>query len=45
MAAARCVQTAFVRFCHPALIAQCADEVGPTLEQMIDFLLAGLRAR
>ncbi|ACL59248.1 TetR family transcriptional regulator [Methylobacterium nodulans] len=45
MAAARCVHTAFVRFCHPALIAQCADEVGPTLDEMLDFLLAGLRAR
>ncbi|MGY2047170.1 TetR family transcriptional regulator [Methylobacterium sp. JK268] len=45
MVAARCVHTAFVRFCHPALIAQCADEVGPTLDEMIDFLLAGLKAR
>jgi AcrR family transcriptional regulator len=45
MVAARCVHTAIVRFCHPALIAQCADEVGPTLEEMTEFLLAGLRAR
>ncbi|MFE1601157.1 TetR/AcrR family transcriptional regulator [Methylobacterium sp. ID0610] len=45
MAAARCVHAAFVRFCHPALIAQCADEAGPTLDEMIAFVLAGLRAR
>ncbi|GJE03200.1 TetR/AcrR family transcriptional regulator [Methylobacterium isbiliense] len=44
MVAARCVHAAIVRFCHPALIAQCADEAGPTLEQMTAFLLAGLRA-
>lgn len=43
--AARCIQAAIVRFCHPALIAQCANEVGPTIDQMIDFLLAGLGAK
>ncbi|WP_132256076.1 TetR family transcriptional regulator [Methylobacterium segetis] len=43
-AAARCVQTAIVRFCHPALIAQCADREQPTVDEMIDFLLTGLRA-
>jgi AcrR family transcriptional regulator len=40
--AARCVQTAFIRFCHPALIVQCADEPGPGLDEMIAFLLRGL---
>ncbi|AWN40225.1 TetR family transcriptional regulator [Methylobacterium durans] len=41
-AAARCVQTAIVRFCHPALIAQCADREQPTIDEMTDFLLTGL---
>jgi AcrR family transcriptional regulator len=41
--AARCFQVALIRFCHPALLVQCADEPGPTLEQMTDFALAGLR--
>lgn len=45
MVAARCVHSAIIRFCHPALIAQCADEAGPTLDEMTDFLLAGLRTR
>lgn len=45
LAAARCVQTAFVRFCHPALIVQCADEPGPTVEQMTTFILHGLGHR
>jgi hypothetical protein len=30
------------RFFHPQLIAECADKPGPTLDQMIDFVLAGL---
>ena len=42
--AAQCVGTAFIRFCHPMLIAQCADKPGPTLDQMIDFIIAGLKA-
>jgi len=45
VAAARCVQTAFVRFCHPALIVQCADEPGPTVAQMTAFILRGLGHR
>jgi AcrR family transcriptional regulator len=40
--AALCVSTAMVRFFHPQMIAQCADKPGPTLDQMIDFILAGL---
>lgn len=43
MVAARCVHSAIVRFCHPALIVQCADEPGPGIEDMIAFLLRGLR--
>ena len=42
-AAALCTCTAMVRFFHPQLIAECADKPGPTLDQMIDFVIAGLR--
>jgi AcrR family transcriptional regulator len=42
MIAARCVHAAIIRFCHPALIVQCADEPGPELDEMISFLLRGL---
>jgi len=40
--AAICTCTAMNAFFHPQMIAQCADKPGPTLEQMIDFVLAGL---
>jgi AcrR family transcriptional regulator len=40
--AAMCTCTAMVRFFHPQLIAECADKPGPTLDQMIDFVIAGL---
>jgi Tetracyclin repressor-like, C-terminal domain len=40
--ASRCVQVALIRFCHPTLIVQCAQEAGPSLEDMIEFVLAGL---
>jgi AcrR family transcriptional regulator len=40
--ASRCVQVALIRFCHPTLIVQCAHEAGPSLEHMIEFVLAGL---
>lgn len=43
--AAHCVQAAFVRFCHPALIVQCADEPYPGLDAMIAFILQGLGHR
>ena len=43
--AARCVQSAIMRFCHPALITQCADEPGPTVEQMTAFVLDALNVR
>jgi AcrR family transcriptional regulator len=41
--AARCVQMALMRFFHPRLIVECAAEVQPTLEQLIDFALAALQ--
>jgi AcrR family transcriptional regulator len=40
--AAMCACSAMMRFFHPQMIAQCADKPGPTLDQMIDFVLAGL---
>jgi hypothetical protein len=40
--ASRCVQVALIRFCHPALLVQCAGEPGPSLDQMTEFILAGL---
>jgi AcrR family transcriptional regulator len=43
--AAMCTSTAMARFFHPQLIAQCADKPGPTLDQMIDFVIAGLAPR
>ena len=42
--AAICTCTAMVRFFHPQLIAQCADKPEPTIDQMVDFVIAGLRA-
>jgi AcrR family transcriptional regulator len=42
MVAARCVHSAIIRFCHPALIVQCGDEPGPGMDEMISFLLRGL---
>jgi AcrR family transcriptional regulator len=40
--AALCACTAMMRFFHPQMIAQCADKPGPTIDQMTDFVLAGL---
>jgi AcrR family transcriptional regulator len=40
--AALCSCTAMMRFFHPQMIAQCADKPGPSIDQMIDFVLAGL---
>jgi len=40
--AAQCTCTAMARFFHPQLIAECADKPGPPLDQMIDFVVAGL---
>ena len=41
--AAVCTCTSMVRFFHPQLIAQCADKPEPTIDQMVDFVIAGLR--
>jgi len=43
--AAMCACTAMMRFFHPQMIAQCATKPGPSLDQMIDFVLAGLAPR
>ncbi len=43
--AAMCVCTGMMRFFHPQMIAQCANKPGPEIDQMIDFVLAGLAAR
>jgi AcrR family transcriptional regulator len=40
--AAMCTCTAMMRFFHPQMIAQCVDKPGPSIDQMIDFVLAGL---
>jgi AcrR family transcriptional regulator len=42
-AAAMCTCSAMVRFFHPQLIAESAGKPGPTLDQMIDFVIAALR--
>lgn len=43
--AATCTCMAMMRFFHPQMIAQCIDKPSPTLDQMIDFVLAGLASR
>lgn len=43
--AALCSCTAMLRFFHPQMIAQCATKPGPTIDQMIDFVIAGLSQR
>src|SRR6202047_1886737 len=43
--AAMCACTAVMRFFHPQMIAQCATKPGPSLDQMIDFVIAGLSLR
>jgi hypothetical protein len=43
--AAMCACTAMVRFFHPQMIAQSIGKPGPSLAQMIDFVLAGLSPR
>ncbi|MBR0975393.1 MULTISPECIES: TetR/AcrR family transcriptional regulator [Bradyrhizobium] len=42
---ALCASTAMMRFFHPQMIAQCATKPGPTIDQMIDFVIAGLSPR
>ena len=43
--AATCTCMAMMRFFHPQMISQCIDKPSPTLDQMIDFILAGLAPR
>jgi len=42
--AARLVNTACIRFCHPRLMAENEQEPKPVLDQMVDFCLAALAA-
>ena len=43
--AAMCACTAMLRYFHPQMIAQSVNKPGPTIDQMIDFVLAGLAPR
>ena len=43
--AAFCACTAMMRFFHPQMIAQCATKPGPSIDQMIDFVIAALAKR
>jgi hypothetical protein len=43
--AAGCTCTAMIRFFHPQMIAQCATKPGPSIDQMIDFVIASLASR
>jgi AcrR family transcriptional regulator len=40
--AARLVNTACIRFCHPSLMAENEQEPKPVLDQIVDFCLAAL---
>jgi AcrR family transcriptional regulator len=42
--AALCVCTGMMRFFHPQMIAQAMNKPGPSVDQMTDFVLAGLGA-
>src|SRR5260370_13809308 len=43
--AAMCACTAMIRFFHPQMIAQSINKPGPTIDEMIDFVIAGLAPR
>lgn len=43
IATGACIRAAMARFCHPGLLAHCADIPRPTVEEQIDFIMAGLR--
>jgi AcrR family transcriptional regulator len=43
--AAMCTCTAMMRFFHPQMIAQAVNKPGPSLDQMVDFVLTGLASR
>jgi AcrR family transcriptional regulator len=44
-AASLCSCAAMIRFFHPQMIAQVAGKPGPTIDQMVDFILASLAPR
>jgi AcrR family transcriptional regulator len=44
-AAALCSCAAMIKFFHPQMIAQTANKPGPSIDQMIDFIIAGLSPR
>ena len=41
--AAMLVRSACLRFCHPRLMVECAQDREPTSDQMVDFCLAGIK--
>ena len=43
--AATCTCTAMIRFFHPQMIAQAAKKPGPSIDQMIDFVITALSPR
>ena len=43
--AALCICTAMIRYFHPQMIVESIDKPGPEINQMIDFVLAGLAPR
>jgi AcrR family transcriptional regulator len=43
--AALCSCAAMVKFFHPQMIAQTANKPGPSIDQMIDFVIAALSPR
>lgn len=45
VSATHCVRTAMVRFFHPLLIGPCAALPGPSMDEMIDFVLVALGHR
>lgn len=40
--AAMLVRSACMRFCHPRLIAECAQDPEPTIDHLVDFCIAAL---
>ncbi|MDE2376259.1 TetR/AcrR family transcriptional regulator [Bradyrhizobium sp.] len=43
--AAVCTCTAMIRYFHPQMIAQAEKKPGPSIDQMVDFIIAGLLPR
>lgn len=39
---AKCLCASMCRFFHPQMIAQCATKLEPSLEEMIEFIVAGI---